>query len=258
MSLALPRIMVAPNGARLQKSDHPALPMSIGEIVACARACRDCGADGIHAHIRDKKGAHILDAGQYRELMDELESQVPDIAVQVTTEAAGLYSPAQQRELVKALRPAMVSVSVREMLSDEDLPAALDFYSFCRDEAVTVQHILYSTEDLERLVALGVADKDVQLLFVLGSHQGKPAEPADLDPFLATAAEVGFMQPDMADWAVCAFGPQETDCLAYAVQCGGKVRVGFENNRINRDGSIAGSNEERVAEIVTAIGKQKS
>lgn len=255
MSVPLPQVMVAPNGARLQKSDHPALPISIGETVACARACEARGADGIHAHIRDSNGAHVLDVGQYRELMDELASQVPVMAVQITTEAVGLYTPTQQRELVKALRPPMVSVSVREMLSDKDRIATLEFYSFCRDEAVTVQHILYSIEDLMRLHELGVADQSAQLLFVLGSHQGKPATPADLDPFLATLSDGSLLEPD---WAACAFGPCETDCLAYAVKCGGKVRVGFENNRINRDGTTAGSNDERVAEIVAVTQNQTS
>ena len=255
MSKALPRIMVAPNGARLQKSDHPALPITIGETVACARACYASGADGIHAHIRDSNGAHVLDAGQYRELMDELASQVPAMAVQITTEAVGIYTPIQQRELVKTLRPPMVSVSVREMLSDDDTAAALDFYSFCCDDNVSVQHILYSTEDLTRLLALGVADRGAQLLFVLGSHQGKPADPADLDPFLAILKDKSELE---FDWATCAFGPRETDCLAYAVRSGGKVRVGFENNRINRDGTTASSNEERVAEIVTVTENQIS
>lgn len=30
----LPRLMVAPNGARLTKADHPQLPITIPEIVA--------------------------------------------------------------------------------------------------------------------------------------------------------------------------------------------------------------------------------
>ena len=35
----LPSLMVAPNGARRSKSDHPALPVTLPEIVATARAC---------------------------------------------------------------------------------------------------------------------------------------------------------------------------------------------------------------------------
>jgi uncharacterized protein (DUF849 family) len=42
----LPKIMVAPNGARRTKADHPAVPMTIAEIVETARQCYAEGAGG--------------------------------------------------------------------------------------------------------------------------------------------------------------------------------------------------------------------
>ena len=67
--MALPKIMVAPNGARLGKADHPALPVTIAEIVACAAACWHAGAGGIHAHVRDADlvitGEGFLDAQSF-------------------------------------------------------------------------------------------------------------------------------------------------------------------------------------------------
>lgn len=68
----LPRLMVAPTGARRGKADHPALPVSIPEIVATAVACFAAGARAIHAHVRDAGGLHSLDPGLYRELLAEL------------------------------------------------------------------------------------------------------------------------------------------------------------------------------------------
>ena len=47
--------MVAPNGARKTKKDHPNLPISISEIVKEAVNCFNEGANAIHAHVRDKK-----------------------------------------------------------------------------------------------------------------------------------------------------------------------------------------------------------
>ena len=43
----LPRIMVAPNGARRTKADHPRLPISAEEIATTAAACFAAGAGGI-------------------------------------------------------------------------------------------------------------------------------------------------------------------------------------------------------------------
>ncbi|NBB83711.1 MAG: hypothetical protein GVY28_09935, partial [Alphaproteobacteria bacterium] len=60
-------LMVAPNGARKTKADHPALPIGPAELAATAVACRDAGAAAIHLHVRDEAGGHSLDAGRYRE-----------------------------------------------------------------------------------------------------------------------------------------------------------------------------------------------
>ena len=86
-------IMAAPNGARKVKTDHPALPVTIAETIAEATACHAAGASILHAHVRDDDGKHVLDAGLYRQLMDGLRATVPDMLIQITTEAVGIYSP---------------------------------------------------------------------------------------------------------------------------------------------------------------------
>ena len=58
----LPKLMVAPNGARRLKKDHPAVPLTINETVETAKACYKEGAEAIHLHVRDKNGQHVLDA----------------------------------------------------------------------------------------------------------------------------------------------------------------------------------------------------
>ena len=57
----LPRLMVAPNAARPMKKDHPEVPVTISETVKTAKLCFDAGAGGIHFHMRDENGQHILD-----------------------------------------------------------------------------------------------------------------------------------------------------------------------------------------------------
>ena len=252
--MPLPEIMVAPNGARRTKNDHPALPINIEDTVSTARACFENGADGIHAHVRDAAGRHVLDVGLYRELIDELGRQVPQLAVQVTTEAVGMYSASEQRAMVKSLMPKSVSVALSEMLSDDNMQAAKLFYHFSVEHEIAVQHILYSPEHFETyvtLIAKGVIPSSSnQILFVLGRYVvDQQSQPEDLEPFL----EILSQQDKEFDWAVCAFGVQETNCLLAAYRAGGKVRVGFENNLFNTDGRLAKDNAERVSEIVSQI-----
>lgn len=247
--------MVAPNGATRSRADHPALPVSIPQIVATARACFDAGADGIHAHVRDRAGRHVLDAGLYSELLAELARAVPGMAAQITTEAQGRYTPAQQRAVVVAVPGAVsVSVALREMMADNDAAAARGFYHDCAARGCAVQHILYDLADIDRLAAARAAGivpaGPVQVLLVLGRYtDGQCAAPADL---AAPHARLMERIPG-ADWAVCAFGPDETACLAAAHGLGGKLRVGFENNLFNADGRRAADNADRVRDLCAVL-----
>ena len=42
----LPNLMVAPNGARKVKKDHPEVPLTIKETVEVAKTCFEAGAKG--------------------------------------------------------------------------------------------------------------------------------------------------------------------------------------------------------------------
>lgn len=250
----LPAIMVAPNGARRGKADHPALPLTIAEIVATAARCRAAGAGAIHAHVRDAEGQHVLDAGLYAELIAEMARAVPGMPVQITTEAAGRYSPQDQRALLSAVAPEAVSIALAEMLADGDIAAARRSYHALHEAGVAVQHILYDAADLERLsaaIAAGTIPPAMpQVLFVLGRYTpGQISDPAMLDPFRAAMARLDLA----ADWAVCAFGARETDCLVAALDQGGKARVGFENNLFMADGTLAPDNAARVAEVARFV-----
>ncbi len=251
----LPQIMVAPNGARLTQADHPALPVTIPETVQCALDCIAAGADGLHAHIRDAQQQHILDAGLYIELLAELRRHTPaDFFVQITTEAVGRYSPAEQRALVDAVQPEAVSVAIKEMTAGEDAATLRTFYHRCNDAEISVQHILYDLVDIVQLADLtqqGVVPVDgLQAIIVLGRYrQGQVSDPSDLN----APADALLQALPHVDWSVCAFGAHETECLVAASKRGGKARIGFENNRANRDGSTAKSNAERVAELVQAL-----
>jgi len=257
--MKLPMIMVAPNGARRGKADHPALPVTISETVETAKACFDAGARGIHAHVRDENGAHVLDAGLYVELIAQMENHVPDMAVQITTESVGLYAPASQRQLVRDVMPNAVSIALREMLPDDDeLDAVRTFYHWADEAEIAVQHILYTPKDVADLleyVRRGIVpNNDLQLLFVLGRYaKDQQSQVKDMDPFLDVLTTRG-KSPEKIQWALCAFGRNETDCLAAAVKRGGKARIGFENSLWNRDGSLAADNAERVRELSAAIG----
>ena len=253
---ALPRLMVAPTGARRSKADHPALPITDAEVIEATLACQTAGADGVHLHLRDANGAHLLDAGRYRALLDELTDRAPELYLQVTSEAAGRYDGEAQRAMMRSLQPAHVSVAMREMVRTADeWPAARDFYHWAADAGVAVQHILYAPQEvlafMQACVRGDIPGPGRQVILVQGSYADGSRGATGLEAYLAPLEEAGLMQ--RIDWMVCAFGAAETTSLVRAAVLGGKARVGFENSLINADGTQAKDNAERVREVDAAL-----
>jgi len=247
-----PFIMVAPNGARRGKKDHPALPVPTSEIVSTAQACRRAGANALHLHIRDKSGAHSLDAGQYLETLSELGRAVPELRIQITTEAVGKFDVDAQLFCLKQVRPEWASIAVRETARDTDL--APQIYAQCAQQGTQVQHILYDSDDIALLrhwQSSGVvAPGQSSVLFVLGRYSAQQTStPADLDSFLNA-------MPDAKDWMVCAFGPDEHACLACAAAKGGQLRVGFENSLTDTNQCLHSDNAASVTALRTLIERQ--
>jgi len=143
-----------------------------------------------------------------------------------------------------------VSISLAEMLADKDVESVTEFYRWCQAQSISVQHILYGQEDLDSLGSLledaRLIQDELQLLFVLGRYTvNQESNPDDLVPFTDWLSDNHIQ----ADWALCAFGKNETMCLQAGLESGGKVRVGFENSIWNADGSVAKNNTERVRAI---------
>lgn len=247
-------ITAAPNGARLSRQDHPNLPLTVAETAAEAARCRAAGAAVLHAHVRDASGAHVLDPGLYRELIEAVSEACGDMLVQITSEAVGRYSPAEQAAAVFASRPEAASVALREMWPGKDRDEerqARDFYSRAQAEGIHIQHILYDPPDLARFGEACAAEiipgGRGDVLFVLGRYAASgQAAPEDLDGF------VGADMSAVSNWTMCAFGRRAYDCLVRAIPLGGHIRVGFENNLHLRDGTLAPDSAALVREIAAA------
>jgi 3-keto-5-aminohexanoate cleavage enzyme len=259
----LPVTMVAPNGARKQKRDVPQLPVSVDELVKCVLDCSQRGADGFHLHIRGPAGEHSLDEARYRELLAALRAVLPGGYFQITTEAVGRYAAEEQRALVRSLRPEAVSMAVRELFRDgaEDMVNKA-FLEGCGANDVAVQFILYDEGDIAYLARLLdrriVPASHLQILHVLGSYDVKQAGAFDAALELERRLDRQHAElPRQIDWAVCCFGEQETACLAAVRRKGGKVRIGFENNLINSNGTVALSNAERVDDLLAQLSPEE-
>ena len=248
-----PIIALAPNGAHRQKEEHPALPLSPEEIVLTAIDAMQAGASLLHLHVRDENGQHTLDASTYLRTIDSIRTHTGDrLIIQITSEAAGMYTPAQQIDCIQAVKPESASIALRELVPEPSyLPAAQSLFHWCAEQQCRAQFILYSEADLQAYLEYResgvIPSAPHSLLFVLGHYaRDEGSRPEDLSPFLQ------YIDAIEIPWMVCAFGSQEQAVLLEAARRKGHMRTGFENNLLTPDGAPARDNIEQIERLLKA------
>ncbi|MBJ7539580.1 3-keto-5-aminohexanoate cleavage protein [Marinomonas transparens] len=250
-------VIVAPNGARKTKADHPNLPITPEEMAEEVAACVAAGAGMVHLHARTLDGQHSLDIDDNAAILKAVKERLGNrVIVQLTTEAVGLYKPEQQMALIKALVPEAASFALAELIPEPSFEQqASDFFHWVAEQNIIAQYIIYSPEQLAYyldLKARGLLPENKHhLLLVLGRyHEKQESDPKDLIPFLPLIKQL------TVRWAVCAFGRKEQDCLLQAAELGGDVRIGFENNIYTQSGVVATSNADQVLSLVKELAQK--
>ncbi|OOE34456.1 hypothetical protein BZG04_11230 [Salinivibrio kushneri] len=250
-------IMVAPNGARLQPSQHSAVPIDALSLIDCLHACADAGAAMAHIHARDESGAHSLDPTLNRRLYQQVQDAVGDrIVIQLTTEAVGRYRPSEQIGLVKAVKPEAVSIALRELVPDpSETTEARTFFAWLHHHAVYTQFILYHPQDVARYRQLRhagvIPPTGHHLLLVAGRDQNPPfGHPEDI-----VAMWQALPDHNNLPWSACAFGHHEIRCLTTAALLGGDIRIGFENNTQRVDQRQAIDNASQITDLRNTLEK---
>ena len=265
-------IAAAPNGAYKTRRDHPALPITPQQIAETAAEVAEAGARMLHLHVRDAHGAHTLDIHAYRAAIRAIREKVGgDLFIQATSESAGVYSAAEQREALYALSggredsdtpapppspPTLpeidgVSIAPRELIrAESDAAPAAELFRHLRGRGILIQYILYSPDDVAQyksLLAQQVIPPDLHsVLLVVGRHDAASPLPALHRMLEALRAD----PPASANWMTCAFGADEFACLRESANLGGHIRAGFENTLLLRSGRPAADNRELITQLL--------
>ncbi|WP_432537001.1 3-keto-5-aminohexanoate cleavage protein [Kineococcus arenarius] len=118
------------NGAR-RPGEHPALPLTPGELARDVAAVATAGAEAVHLHVKDAAGVDTLDAAALAEVLAAVREAAPAVPVGVTTGAWALPDPARRLAAIRswegsALLPDFASVNWHEEGADEIAGALLD------------------------------------------------------------------------------------------------------------------------------------
>ena len=74
-------VSVAITGAFFRHDQNPHQPLTSSAIRESARACLVAGASTVHIHVRDDSGYNVLSLDRFREVIEPLKAEYPDLAV---------------------------------------------------------------------------------------------------------------------------------------------------------------------------------
>lgn len=241
-------LAVAPNGARKTKSDHPNIPLSTPELAQTAVDCLAAGTSMMHLHVRNPKdNTHSLSVELYQQSLKAIAELTSDaMFVQVTSEAVGIYSPEQQFEMIHGLQPRAVSIGLREIESLDEETIYQHFIQMKQND-INPQIILYNQIDLDKyhdwLARSVLPGKAYPILLVIG----RPKTQGAFENSYLVKENIKNIKA--SSWMICAFGENEFEAAKLALNLGGHVRIGFENNSVLADGSQAKNNAELIHQI---------
>jgi uncharacterized protein (DUF849 family) len=238
---------MAPTGAETAKDAAPALPVTIEELVADARAAQAVGAAMVHVHVRDAAARPTLDLGVLREAVAGLREGT-DLVVQLSTGGA-VTDPFERRLAVLDAEPDSCSLSCGTLNFGDDVfhnpwPFMVELFELTQEREVVPEFELF---DLGHVTALNrLLDKhgapyggQVHCDLVMGVPGGMPGT---LDALVTAVRAL----PDGATWSATGVGRWSLPVMLATLAAGGHLRVGMEDTLTYAPGQPVTGNAELV------------
>lgn len=250
-------ICVAITGSVAQKSDNPAVPISISEQVESTHAAFEAGASIAHCHVRLKDGSPTSDPDRFARLMEGVQSHCPGMVIQLST--GGRSGAGLERGGMLPLRPDMASLTV----GSNNFPTRVyenppDLVDWLASEMKTYE-IKPEIEafDLSHIHHAALMAKDNRLkgpLYVQFVMGVKNAMPTDKDVFDYYIKTVNRLLPD-AEWCGAGIGANQIVVNEWCVAAGGHARTGLEDNVRMDKHTLAPSNAALVERVTKLCEK---
>jgi len=242
-------ICVAITGSLPQKSDNPAVPITVEEQVESTQQAFEAGASLVHAHVRQDDGTPTSDPERFGRLLEGLKKHCPGMIIQLST--GGRSGAGRERGGMLPLAPDMASLSVGsnnfptrvyenspELV--EWLAAEMVRYNIKPEiEAFDLSHIFKAREMWDK----GQIPQRPYVQFVMGVKNAMPVDRDVFDYYIHTVRRL-FGQD--APWCAAGIGANQIVLNEWAISSGGHARTGLEDNiRLDRH-TLAPSNAALV------------
>ncbi len=243
------------------KRDNADVPLSVEEIVAEARRVRDAGAAILHFHARDAQGRPTSDLETHRRIVAGVRAACPDLILCGST-SGRTFGAFEQRAVVLDCGVDLASLTLGSMnfptgpsINAPDMIQQLARRMAGRGivpelECFDVGMIDYARDYLlpQRVIAA-----PLYFNLLLGSLGTAAATPANL-------AHMVRGLPPGATWSATGIGRFQFEIQRLAIERGGHVRVGLEDNLwLDREKTRPATNLsliERVVQFARAAGRE--
>jgi uncharacterized protein (DUF849 family) len=265
-------ITCAVTGSAPTPDMNPAVPVTPDEIAASALEAHDAGAAIVHLHARDPATKQpSLDPAYYRAATERIRASCSGVVINLTTGPGASFVPGDENPADGTAKSVFVLPEIRVQHVAELRPeiCSLDIATMNRPNRVFLNTRDHLTEMAKRINALGVKPElevfdlghielarhlldegilDSPPLFqlCLGTAFGAPAK-------IETLVHMRDQLPTDATWAAFGISRWEMPIVAAAIQLGGHVRVGLEDNIYLERGVLAPSNAALVEKAVRII-----
>ncbi|MEM8776379.1 MAG: 3-keto-5-aminohexanoate cleavage protein [Pseudomonadota bacterium] len=250
-------ICVAITGSVPQKSDNPAVPITIEEQIESTHEAFEAGAAIAHCHVRLDDGTPSSDPERFARLKEGLEKQCPGMIIQFST--GGRSGAGVERGGMLPLRPDMASLSV----GSNNFPTRVyenppDLVQWLASEMQTHEVVpeieAFDLSHILQAIALHNQRKlygSLYVQFVMGVKNAMPADREVFDFYVKTMHE----RAPEAQWCAAGIGANQVIVNEWAIAAGGHTRAGLEDNvRLDKT-TLAPSNAALVARAVDICAK---
>jgi uncharacterized protein (DUF849 family) len=244
--------------------DNPHVPITVAEIVADAKRCREAGANIVHVHARDEHGQPTYRKEICAVIFSGIRAACPDLLISATTSGRTHKKFAQRSQVLELegeLKPDFASLtlgslnfptqaSVNEPQMIQDLAAMMKQCGIVPElELFELGMADYARHLIER----GILSPPFYANLLLGSLGTLAATPHNLTTLVRAL-------PDGTTWSGAGIGRFQFHVNSMAIAMGGHVRVGLEDNLwFDRDRTELATNLkliERLVKLAQAAGRE--
>jgi uncharacterized protein (DUF849 family) len=248
-------INFTPTGMVPTKAMTSLVPISVDEIVEDVLDCAELGVSIVHIHARDGQGRPTPDPEVFSEIIRRIRRERRDLILCVTTSGRThprLEDRAAVLDLSGECKPDMASLTLGSMnfarVASVNSPETIQALA----QRMLERGIRPELEVFEAgminygkyLMAKGLLQSPGYFNLLLGNIATAQADEPTLDLMLATL-------PEGATWALAGIGDCQLQVHRWAIERGGQVRVGLEDNiYFDEERTKLASNRIQVHRIV--------